>query len=299
MKVSITRSKLDALANTISTKSGAALPLTLDQMDAAVRSISGGVTVEALNVTANGTYTAPSGTAYSPVTVNVPSSAPSLQSKTATPTEQQQTITADSGYDGLSQVTVNPIPSEYIVPTGELAITANGTVDVSAYASASVNVPTSGATNFVHGEFTTQAGAGVQSVSIPYAGSGYPIMAYVVVKGGAYASGTDWYNAIQRYAVGMWAMSKSVMSSSPTYGTSGVANQGVTCAIYKNSTSSATSYTRTSAMNTNTYSSSNASNAAATCVRFKGSTSMSVYTNTSSYGLLPETDYEYFIVYSE
>ena len=31
------------------------------------------VTVEALNVTENGTYTAPSGKAYSPVTVNVPS----------------------------------------------------------------------------------------------------------------------------------------------------------------------------------------------------------------------------------
>ena len=32
----------------------------------------GGATVEALTVTANGTYTAPTGTAYSPVTVNVP-----------------------------------------------------------------------------------------------------------------------------------------------------------------------------------------------------------------------------------
>lgn len=35
---------------------------------------SGGVTVEPLSVTANGTYTAPAGKAYSPVTVNVPSS---------------------------------------------------------------------------------------------------------------------------------------------------------------------------------------------------------------------------------
>lgn len=113
-KVSITRSKLDSLANTISTKSGAALPLTLDQMDAAVRSISGGVTVEPLSVAENGTYTAPSGTAYSPVTVNVPSSTPSLQSKTATPTESQQTVSPDSGYDGLSSVTVEAIPSTYV-----------------------------------------------------------------------------------------------------------------------------------------------------------------------------------------
>lgn len=38
-KVLITRSKLDNLANTISAKSGAALPLTLDQMDTAAASI--------------------------------------------------------------------------------------------------------------------------------------------------------------------------------------------------------------------------------------------------------------------
>jgi len=47
---------------------------TLDGYANLVDSISGGggsVTVESLSVTDNGTYTAPSGTAYSPVTVNV------------------------------------------------------------------------------------------------------------------------------------------------------------------------------------------------------------------------------------
>ena len=156
-----------------------------------------------------------------------------------------------------------------------------------------------GASNFVHGEFTTQSTAGVQSVSIPYTGTGYPIMIYVVIKGGAYVSGTAWYNSMQRYAIGVWACSKSVMSSAPTYGTSGTQNQAVTMSIYKNSTSTSTSYTRTSAMNTNTFSSSNATNAAATAVRFKGNAkTLSVYVNTSSYGLFPGHDYEYFVVYS-
>lgn len=156
-----------------------------------------------------------------------------------------------------------------------------------------------GASNFVHGEFRTNSSAGVQTVSIPYTGSGYPIMCYICIKGGAYVSGTDWYNSTQRYAIGVWACSKSVMSSSPTYTTSGTQNQAVTMSIYKNSTSSSTSYTRTSAMSTNTFTSSNASNSAANSVRFKGNAkTLSIYVNTSSYGLFPNQDYEYFIVYS-
>lgn len=43
-------------------------------------------------------------------------------------------------YDGLSQVTVNPIPSDYVHVEGTIPITANGTIDVSAYQYAEVNV---------------------------------------------------------------------------------------------------------------------------------------------------------------
>lgn len=70
------------------------------------------------------------------------------QSKTVTPTTSQQVVQADSGYDALKKVTVNAIPSEYIIPTGNIAITSNtGTgqsLDVSQYATATVNVPTGG-----------------------------------------------------------------------------------------------------------------------------------------------------------
>ena len=64
-----------------------------------------------------------------------------LQEKETTPTKETQVVVADKTYDGLSKVTVNPIPNEYIIPSGEIEFTQNGTYDVTDKASAKVNVP--------------------------------------------------------------------------------------------------------------------------------------------------------------
>ena len=68
------------------------------------------IAVNPLSVTNNGTYTAPTGHAYSPVSVNVTPTI-STQTKTVSPTTSQQTITPDQGYDALSSVTVNAMPT--------------------------------------------------------------------------------------------------------------------------------------------------------------------------------------------
>lgn len=159
-KVLITRSKLDGLATTIAAKSGATLPLTIAQMDAAVDGIVVGSGTDTSHDTVDAAhllegYTAHDSTGSAITGTYVPPTF-TTQSKTATPTESQQTVSPDSGYDGLSSVTVGAIPNEYIVPSGTKSITANGTgIDVASYASVDVAVPSAGSWQLIASQTLT------------------------------------------------------------------------------------------------------------------------------------------------
>ena len=86
----------------------------LDELATAVSGIENRGAISA-SVQEGDTYTIPKGYHNGSGTVSGVAGGGNynLQSKTVTPTKSQQNITPDSGYFGLSDVTVNAIPSNY------------------------------------------------------------------------------------------------------------------------------------------------------------------------------------------
>lgn len=96
----------------------------LDTLATAVDSIVNQGAVQA-SVQEGDTYTIPAGYHNGSGTVQGVGGGGSytLQAKTATPTTATQQITPDSGYYGLSSVSINPIPSNYADISGTTATT--------------------------------------------------------------------------------------------------------------------------------------------------------------------------------
>lgn len=99
---------------------------------------------------------------------------PVLQTKTVTPSTSSQNVVPDSGYDGLSKVTVNAIPSTYVKPsatkgaTTYTPTTSNQTIATGTYCSGAQTIK--GDSNLVAGNI--KSGISIFGVSGSYEGSG-------------------------------------------------------------------------------------------------------------------------------
>lgn len=144
MSISTEISRIQANKNTIRAKLvELGMATSVDNLDKLAAAIEGIVDQGAVSVTVQegDTYTIPAGYHNGSGTVSGVAGGGNynLQSKTTTPTKKQQNVTPDSGFYGLSDVTVAPIPDAYQdvtsvtagaadVLTGKIIVTADGVV---------------------------------------------------------------------------------------------------------------------------------------------------------------------------
>lgn len=144
MSIATQINRIEANRNTIRDKLvELGMATTTDKLDTLAAAIENIINRGAISVTVQegDTYTIPAGYHNGSGTVSGVSGGGNynLQSKTATPTKKQQSITPDSGYYGLSDVTVAAIPEAYQnvssvtatapdVLAGKVIVLADGTV---------------------------------------------------------------------------------------------------------------------------------------------------------------------------
>lgn len=154
-----------------------------------------------LNATANGTYTALPDHVYGTVNVNVPSTAPNLQAKTnISPTTSSQTISADSGFDGLSSVQINAMPSGSVTApstiSGTSATVSTGTNTLTLTKSVSVT-PSVTTAGYISSGTAGNTSVSLQaSVTTQAAQTIHPSTSNQTISSGRYLTGNQTINAV-------------------------------------------------------------------------------------------------------
>ena len=160
-----------------------------------------------------------------------------------------------------------------------------------------------GASNVVTGSFKFEGTTShAETINLDYNGNGYPIFVAIRVKGGLYGN-ADFLALIRRYAYCMYTFQKSYESTPPTWTGSGDENSATGLYYYKNSTTSATTYSQSGTYALKPYMDANASQNSShlQIVRLKDSKTMSVWitgSGTQAYGFPSGIEYDYTVVYS-
>ena len=177
----------------------------------------GAIQTETKNVTTNGTYNPASGKYFSSVTVNVPQETFNTQEKVVTPTESEQVISPDAGYDGLSSVTVGAISSTYI---GSGITRKAATVYTPTESKQIIN-----AGQYLNGDQT------ISAISSTYVGSAIPTQGTKTITPStsvqtAVSSGTYVTGDVKVSAMPTGALSAPTINTNTGVVTSGVATAG-------------------------------------------------------------------------
>lgn len=170
----------------------------------------GAIQTETKSITSNGTYTPTSGKWFSSVSVNVAGDSFNTQTKSVTPTESEQTVTPDAGYDGLSSVTVGAISSTYI---------GSGV----AHKSVETYTPTENAQTISAGQYL-DGDQTIAAISSTYIGSGVtrketatitPSESEQTIAANQYLTGVQTISAIPSDYVGSDVIRKSAATITP------------------------------------------------------------------------------------
>ena len=155
-----------------------------------------------------------------------------------------------------------------------------------------------GSSKYFGGTFTTGSGGSAHTITIPYTGSGYPIMFSLSVSEGVLGNSVS--AVLHQYGVLSFVMTKAYMDSSPSYYGSSYNDYGSRRMVYKSSSTTASSVSNATQNNLTCYYYESASGTVGNVVYITTNTTISLYVSSSSgtYGLLPNTSYTYMVGYS-
>ena len=166
------------------------------------------------------------------------------------------------------------------------------------FVSAIAAIRTGGAFNVVAGTFEGTTADTAMDITLNYSGTGYPIAVFIFPSEGSDKYNGDFANLVQRYVYGLYTLIKSDTSITPDYSSSSGINMVHIYGRYKNSTTSAGTYSAATAGFYGLMDEPASDDAKEKVVKLRSKTKMSVYIAGDSYGFADNIEYTYCVLYS-